>query len=400
MPPTTTPPTAFQLPYVARLGFVLLSVTLLVYWMHVLGSIVTLLLFSIILSMAMFPLTQWLEKKGLPSTLSITLAILAFTAVFVGIGFVIGYEVNEFMQMLPQMLSKMESCAAQMQQWAYEHLKISHKMQVNKLQEYTQNLSSKSGDMVGSAVTTTGSMLGMLAIVPVFIFFVLYYRNMLTQFLYKVFSNTPKSKLNGVFSKIYEVVHNYLYGLFLVTLIVGTLNSIGLLALGIQSAFFFGFLAAILLIIPYFGILIGSILPIVVALVTKESPMYALGVAGIFFFVQILEGNFITPYIVGSKISINPLAAIVALFLCEMLWGIAGMALALPLTAILKVIFDSVVYLKPYGYVLGEPEVDKERELKSTKIQALERELVETIHETTDEVKAIFHKKKSIKKAS
>lgn len=399
MPPTTPTP-SFQLPYVARLAFGLLCVTLLVYWMHVLGSIVTLLLFSIILSMAMYPLTQWFEKKGLPSAVAISLTILSFTTVFLGVGVVIGYEVNEFMEMLPKILTKVELYAAQLQQWAFEHLKISPKMQVNKLQEYTQNLGAKSGDMVGSAVSTTGSMLGYLSILPVFIFFIIYYRNLLQQFLYKVFSSTKKSKLNGVFNKIYEVVHNYLYGLFLVTIIVGTLNSIGLLALGIQSAFFFGFLAAILLIIPYFGILIGSILPIVVALVTKDSPMYALGVAGIFFFVQILEGNFITPYIVGSKISINPLAAIVALFLCEMLWGISGMALALPLTAILKVIFDSVDSLKPYGYVLGEPEVEKELELKSTKIQAIEREIVETIHEKTDEVKAIFHKKKVVKKAS
>ena len=84
--------------------------------------------------------------------------------------------------------------------------------------------------------------------------------------------------------------------------------------------------------------------------------MYAVGVAGVFIFVQFLEGNFITPQIVGSKISINGLVAIIALLLGSALWGISGMALSLPTIAILKVIFDNVEGLKPYGYVLGEPD--------------------------------------------
>ena len=132
----------------------------------------------------------------------------------------------------------------------------------------------------------------------------------------------------SILTKIYEVVHSYLTGLVTVTLIVGTLNTIGLLVLGIDYAVFFGFLAAALLVIPFIGILIGSILPIIIALITKDSPMYAVGVAGVFVFVQFLEGNFITPQIVGSKVSINGLVAIIALLLGSALWGLAGMALS------------------------------------------------------------------------
>ena len=138
--------------------------------------------------------------------------------------------------------------------------------------------------------------------------------------------------------------------------IVATLNSVGLLLLGVDYAVFFGTLAAFLLLIPYIGIMIGSLLPIVYALVTKDSPVYAVGVAGIFLFVQFLEGNFITPHIVGSKVSVNPLAAIIALILGGQLWGVAGLVLALPLTAILKVVFDNIESMKPYGYLIGEPE--------------------------------------------
>ncbi len=110
------------------------------------------------------------------------------------------------------------------------------------------------------------------------------------------------------------------------------------------------------MLIPYFGLSLGSLLPAAYTLVTQDNPLKALGVIGVFLFVQALEGNFITPYIVGAKVSINPLAAIIVLILWENVWGLPGLVLALPLTAIIKVIFDSVDSLKPYGFLIGEAE--------------------------------------------
>ncbi len=158
-----------------------------------------------------------------------------------------------------------------------------------------------------------------------------------------------------ILNKLYEVQQNYLIGLFTVMGIVGALNSFGLLILGIDNAFFFGFLAALLLLIPYIGIIIGSILPALVALATKDSLWYPLGVMVIFAFIQFIEGNFITPKITGSKVSINAFVAILSIILFSMLWGIAGMIVALPVIASLKVVFDTIPELKPYGFLIGEP---------------------------------------------
>ena len=141
--------------------------------------------------------------------------------------------------------------------------------------------------------------------------------------------------------------------------IVGLLNSLGLLILGIENPFFYGFLAALLLLIPYVGIIIGSIIPAIIALVTKDSAMYSVGVIGLFSFVQFIEGNFITPKITGSKVSINALVAIVSIIGFSMLWGTSGMILALPIVASLKILFDAIPSLEPYGFVLGEPREDQ-----------------------------------------
>ena len=140
----------------------------------------------------------------------------------------------------------------------------------------------------------------------------------------------------------------------MVMILVGILNSLGLLLLGIEHAFFFGFLASLLLLIPYIGIIVGSIIPALIAFATKDSYWYAIGVIAIFGFIQFLEGNLITPKITGSKISLNAFVSILSIILFSMLWGISGMILALPITASLKVIFDNSEKMKPLGILLGE----------------------------------------------
>ena len=150
----------------------------------------------------------------------------------------------------------------------------------------------------------------------------------------------------------------YITGLMLVTLIVAILNTIGLLFLGIEHALFFGILSGILTIIPYIGIFLGALLPTLMALITKDSAWYAVGVIAVFFVVQFLEGNFITPRITGSKVSINALAAIIALLLGGKILGIAGMILAVPAIGVLKIMLAYSRRLKPFVILLGD--VDRE----------------------------------------
>jgi predicted PurR-regulated permease PerM len=164
-----------------------------------------------------------------------------------------------------------------------------------------------------------------------------------------------KEDAKNILTKLYNVQQNYLVGLLTVMFIVGVLNSIGLLLLGIDYPFFFGFLCALLLLIPYIGIIIGSLLPALVALATKDSFWYAIGVIGIFSFIQFIEGNFITPKITGSKVSINAFVSILSIVVFAMLWGTTGMILALPITASLKVLFDHSPRFQIYGFLLGEP---------------------------------------------
>jgi len=379
----------YKLPFVAKLALALISVTILVYWLVVLQTVLVPVLIAMILSMSIFPLANWLENKGLGRVWAVTITLILFTAVAVGVIWLASTQIANFGEMIPQLEKRILDWFNQIQRWGENTLHVAKQAQIIQLKKYGTGMLSSGGTFFTTALSATGSVLGNLSLIPIYMFFFLYYRDFFKMFFYKVFKNTSRKRVDAVLTKIYEVVHSYLTGLVTVTLIVGTLNTIGLLVLGIDYAVFFGFLAAALLVIPFVGILIGSILPIIIALITKDSPMYAVGVAGVFIFVQFLEGNFITPQIVGSKVSINGLVAIIALLLGSSLWGLAGMALSLPTIAILKVVFDAVPDLKPYAYVLGEPDHERLQFEKKRMSKGLVPSLMNTIVETTEDVRSI-----------
>ncbi len=135
--------------------------------------------------------------------------------------------------------------------------------------------------------------------------------------------------------------------------ILAILNTTGLFIIGLEHAIFFGVFASLLAVIPYIGIIIGSLPPLLYAFLLTDSLLNPLLVIAVFSIVQFLEGNFITPRIVGSKVSINPFVALIALIIGGQLWGIAGMILFVPLIGILRVIFEEIEELRPYGYLLG-----------------------------------------------
>ena len=379
----------YKLPFLAKLALALLSVTILVYWLVVLQTVLVPVLIAMILSMSIFPLANWSENKGLGRVWAVTITLILFTAVAVGVIWLASTQIANFGEMIPQLEKRILDWFNQIQRWGENTLHVAKQAQIIQLKKYGTGMLSSGGTFFTTALSATGSVLGNLSLIPIYMFFFLYYRDFFKMFFYKVFKNTSRKRVDAVLTKIYEVVHSYLTGLVTVTLIVGTLNTIGLLVLDIDYAVFFGFLAAALLVIPFVGILIGSILPIIIALITKDSPMYAVGVAGVFIFVQFLEGNFITPQIVGSKVSINGLVAIIALLLGSSLWGLAGMALSLPTIAILKVVFDAVPDLKPYAYVLGEPDHERLQFEKKRMSKGLVPSLMNTIVETTEDVRSI-----------
>jgi predicted PurR-regulated permease PerM len=334
----------------------LIIAVIVVFILWVLKDVLVPLAFAAILAILILPVCSFLERKGFPRILAISVTIFVVFALFVFLITLLVGQIRTLDEVWPMMIEKGENWLVYGQEFISEKLNIKHDQQLTEGGKYLSEVFKSSTSFFSNALSNTTGFLASLALIPLYVFLMLLYRDFFKEFLFKLFDKVENSKLNEILEKIKGVAQNYMTGLLLVILIVGTLNTISLLLLGIQNAFFFGFFAAVLVLVPYIGIAIGSVLPIVLALITKDSAWYAFGVALSFGFIQFLEGNFITPYIVGSKVSINSFAAIVALILFGNLWGIGGLVLALPLTAIIKVIFDSVTKLKPWGFLLGDVE--------------------------------------------
>jgi predicted PurR-regulated permease PerM len=219
-----------------------------------------------------------------------------------------------------------------------------------------------------SILSATTGTLATISIISIYIFFFMYYREKFQRFFMMITPANEHSKVNNIITQISLVTQQYLSGVLIVIVILSVLNSVGLLIIGIRQAIFLGCLAGLLNIIPYIGVLIGSLLPILVALLTKDGLGPAIAVAGVFAFVQFLENNFLTPNIVGGKVKINPLASIIALLIGGSLWGVAGMILFIPFLGIAKIIFDNIEGLRPYGYLIGD-ESDTEEPNAADKIK-------------------------------
>jgi len=210
---------------------------------------------------------------------------------------------------------------------------------------------------MGGLLLSTSYLVYFIVQVPIYIFLFLLYREK-----FKAFILTFTAGDELIWQKDVEhVIQGYISGLIIVIVITGALISTGLLILGIEHAIFFGFLSGALVMIPYIGIGIGATLPFLVALVTKDSLWYAVGVIAVHGFVQFLEGNFITPRITGARISINAIAAILALLVGERILGIPGMILAIPAIGTLRILLSYSKTYKPFTILL-EGSTSKSRE--------------------------------------
>jgi predicted PurR-regulated permease PerM len=334
----------------------MLGLIALVFILYILKTLIMPLIIAMILAIMVYPIQRFLERRWcfnrLLATISSISIIFFITSVFLIIVYWQLYEITnnkeDYTVKITEMYYKSIS-------YLENIFNISERNSLINTDLKIENLLKGNFDKIGELISKSGSLFSDLILIPIYLFFFLYYRRFFREFLYKVFRKKSKSFLNSLIRKIYHIQQNYLVGLIKVIFIVGALNTLGLVALGIDNAIFFGFLAAFLLIIPYVGIIIGAAIPAIIALATKDSAFYALGVIAIFSFIQFLEGNFITPKITGSKVSVNAFVAIFSLIAFSMLWGIMGMIVALPVVATLKIIFDNTPEYHAYGFIIGEP---------------------------------------------
>lgn len=230
-------------------------------------------------------------------------------------------------------------------------------------------LEDSMGSMVKKSINSTTTFLAGLLATVVFTFLILIYRDGLTTAFAKFSPEDKRERVVKMFKSVQQVGLSYLLGMMLLILVLGLANSIGLWIIGIDNPFLFGFLGATLSIIPYIGTVAGAIIPIVYAFVSYDSIWIPVAVGLLFWFVQLVSDNFLSPKIVGSSLKLNALTAILSLFVGAVVWGVAGMILFLPFAAMLKVVCEEYDELKPIALLIGSQNYEDDNEDESKSIR-------------------------------
>jgi predicted PurR-regulated permease PerM len=182
----------------------------------------------------------------------------------------------------------------------------------------------------------------------------LFYHPILIEFIHRLFSSDQQGKVSELISKTRTLIQQYLAGLIIEAGIVAVLNTAALLILGIEYALLLGILGALLNIIPYIGGLVAVAMPMIVALITKDSAWYPVYVLIVYYTIQLIDNNYIVPKVVASKVKLNALFSLIAVFVGGAIWGVPGMFISIPLLAIVKLVCDNIDPLKPWGFLLGD----------------------------------------------
>lgn len=312
--------------------------------------------FAALISFILYPLCIWMEKRGFGRLTAILINITILLLLLSGIVVLLVTQFLNFLHEWPSLQLKLAGAIRQLSQVVTETYGVTREQQDRWLSQLADQSASNALTLVKNTVSASTISAVLFILIPVYAVLILYYRHLWVQITYRLFPQEKKEDIRQILILTIKAYYNFIKGMALVYLIVGALNSAGLLLLGIPHAILFGFIASILTFIPYLGIIVGSLLPITISWITYDSLWYPAGVILVFVIVQYLEANVIFPLAVSNRLNINTLVVLIAIILGGILWGVAGMILFIPFVAIIKLIADHNPKLKTIAMILEQPQ--------------------------------------------
>ena len=346
----------------SKYTIILAGLILTVYAMVQAAAILKLFLFSVFLSILVIPLCDRLEKLKLSRILASILSVLCVIVVLGGILTFFFLQLSSLSSDIKSLKEPIDELLTGIQQFLSNNLGFDGYINFEMIKESTFNYLSNNTEALTKWLGGMISVLTSFVLVPILMFLILIFRDFLKEGVLIIFrkkSEKHRRIAEKIMKNIKIVIQEYVYGLMIIMVILGTVYSVMLYAIGIEYAFFFGSFAGFLSLVPIVGPIVGSIVPTLYALLTMDSLLYPFLIVAGFYVVETIEGNFLTPVILGNQVSLNALAALIFLYVGAQIWGLAGMILFIPIGAILKVTFDEIKSLQGFGYILGRVPPDK-----------------------------------------
>lgn len=329
-------------------------------WIVVLGhSILAPLLMAFFISIMLLPVYRFFKTRGVPDVLGIVISLLALAIVFGGIIWFFAIQIGNLIQDFPTIQKNVTNHLSSLSAWLEGITPYSTAEQLDFIKEQSAKLLNYAGSLLGMAAGSVTSLIVFLGLLPIYIFLVLFYKNLLLRFVFLWFPPERHEKVEETLREMQVIIKSYLFGLLIqVTYMTILLGGI-LLIIGIKHALLIGLIFAFLNLIPYVGALLGNIIGVLLTLASSSELWPIVTVLGVIAGVQFLDNNILMPRIVGSKVKINALATIVGVVVGGEIAGIAGMFLSLPIIAVLKVVFDRADSFKQWGVLFGDEKPER-----------------------------------------
>ncbi|MEP6595231.1 MAG: AI-2E family transporter [Ginsengibacter sp.] len=310
------------------------------------------LFFALLIATLLYPLTLFFERR-LKRNFAAILSVLIFLTFIGSIVFFFVKQVFLFLKDLPKAQTKLMELAQDLQNWVSLKFNLDAVQQMDYFRKSASRLSSNLISSLGTTFISVTEVVVLFIFFLIFTFFILVHRRVFKNFILAFFDQSSKQKVDDVIISTRSMMNNYVVGLLTEMAILFTFILIILLVLGVKYALLIAVIAAVLNIIPYLGIYIAAAFGMLIT-ITNGSSNLAIEVGIIFIIVHFVDANILMPHIVGGRVKINPFITIVAVFMGRLVWGVPGMFLFIPLTAIIRIISENVDELKPWSILIGE----------------------------------------------
>lgn len=342
-----------SIPFYVKFAFIVIGIFAFISALYISQQIVVPLIYATILAILLNPLVNYFVNHRINRVVAISIAVTISILIFFSLIYFILGRLSVFSETYPKLEEKILETSAQVVKWFSQTFNI----RIYKINAWIEknriDVINNMGGAIGQTISAINSILIIVVLLPVYLFMILYYKNLLLEFIRRIFHISYHAQVFDVLIGSKKIIQSYLIGLLVEVAIIAALNSIGLLLLGIEYAIVLGIIGALLNIIPYIGGVIATALPMIIAYITKDSSTYAFLVLILYLLIQFIDNHFIIPRVVASRVKLNALISIISVLAGGALWGVPGMFLSIPLTAIIKVICDHIEPLKPWGYLLG-----------------------------------------------
>ena len=340
-------------PFYERLALILIGFCVLGYLIILAKDLVDPLIFGFLFAVLLLPVSNFLERKcRLPRSASSFISILLMIGFVGGILYLVGAQISNLSNDWPMLVSQVKQSLQSLQEWVQGAFHISASKQIVYVEDTGRKIMASGTAVLGTTFGAISSLVLFYIFILIFTFFILFYRRLLLRFAISVFNDDNSHVVMDIVENAQKILRQYIFGLLLEMVIVSGVAITVFFIIGIKYAALLGIIVGLFNIIPYLGIFSALLLSTLITFATgtlSETITVALSVIGI----HAVDANFLLPAVVGSKVRLNALITFIGIILGEMLWGLSGMFLSIPVIAIFKIIFDRIDSLKPWGYLLG-----------------------------------------------